>query len=104
MPINETNTTLERFLKIAFIEGISLLVLLFVAMPLKYFADKPAMVKYVGWTHGILFVLYMVFLLLVWIQYKWNFGRVVLAFLASLFPFGTFLFEKRLRNEGTFQS
>lgn len=99
MPTNENKTTLDRFRKIAFMEGLSLLVLLFIAMPLKYFADSPAMVKYVGWAHGILFLLYMMFLLLVWIQYKWNFGKVVIAFLASLLPFGTFLFERRLKRE-----
>src|SRR5687768_12994145 len=98
----EDQTTLDRFRKIALVEGISLLVLLFIAMPLKYFADSPAMVKYVGWAHGILFVLYMLFLLLVWIKYKWSFGKVVIAFLASLIPFGTFLFEKRLRRESAF--
>lgn len=92
-------TTLKRFRQIAMAEGISLLVLLFIAMPFKYLADMPAPVKYVGWAHGILFLLYLVFLLLVWIKYKWSFGKVVIAFIASLLPFGTFLFEKRLRKE-----
>lgn len=104
MPTNDNNTTLDRFRKTAIVEGWSLLILLFIAMPLKYFADSPAMVKYVGWAHGVLFLLYCVFLLMVWIQYKWSFGKVVVAFLSSLFPFGTFLFEKRLRRESGFQA
>ena len=76
-----------------------MLLLLFIAMPLKYWADSPAMVKYTGWAHGVLFVIYMVLLLLVWIKYKWSFGKVLIAFLASLLPFGTFLFERRLKKE-----
>jgi integral membrane protein len=92
-------TLLKNFRWIALLEGVSLLVLLLIAMPLKYLADKPAAVLSVGWAHGILFILYLVFLLLVWIRYKWTFGKVLIAFIASLLPFGTFLFEKRLRKE-----
>jgi integral membrane protein len=92
-------SSLQRFRFIALVEGVSLLLLLFIAMPLKYFADEPAMVKYVGWAHGILFLLYLTFLLDVWIKLRWSFGKVVVAFLASLIPFGTFLFEKRLQKE-----
>jgi integral membrane protein len=76
-----------------------MIVLVFIAMPLKYLANEPAPVKYVGWTHGILFLLYCLSLLEVWVKYKWRFGKVVVAFIASLLPFGTFLFEKRLRKE-----
>jgi integral membrane protein len=92
-------SSLQRFRFIALVEGVSLLVLLFIAMPLKYFADEPAMVKYVGWAHGILFLLYLIFLLDVWIKLRWNFGKVLVAFMASLIPFGTFLFEGRLKKE-----
>jgi integral membrane protein len=91
-------STLNTFRRIAFMEGISLLVLLLIAMPLKYFAGRPEAVLTVGWAHGILFVLYCVFLAMVWVKYKWTFGKVVLAFVASLVPFGTFWLERRLRN------
>src|SRR5687767_11938484 len=97
--LRQSSITLDRFRQVAFLEGLSLLLLLFLAMPLKYLADSPSMVKYVGWAHGFLFLLYMILLLMVWIQYKWPFAKVFIAFLASLLPFGTFLFERRLKRE-----
>lgn len=93
------NNTLGRFRFIAITEGISYLLLLFVAMPLKYFAAQPLPVKYLGWAHGILFVLYCILLLMAWIKYKWTFGKAFLAFIASLLPFGTFILDRQLRKE-----
>lgn len=90
---------LKVFMKIAFLEGISYLVLLLIAMPLKYFANIPDAVKYVGWVHGVLFVLFCIYLLKVWIGFKWSFGKVVIAFIASLLPFGTFVLDAKLKNE-----
>ena len=81
------------------LEGISYLVLLGIAMPLKYAAHKPDAVKYTGWVHGLLFVLFMIALANVWTVKKWAFGKVVIAFIASLLPFGTFVLEKKLRKE-----
>ncbi|RYZ80667.1 MAG: DUF3817 domain-containing protein, partial [Proteobacteria bacterium] len=52
------NSSLSIFRKVAVAEGISYLLLLFVAMPLKYFANLHLYVKYTGWAHGLLFVLY----------------------------------------------
>lgn len=90
---------LRSFIKIAFIEGISYLLLLCIAMPLKYFADIPEGVKYIGWAHGVLFVLFCFYLLKVWIGYKWSFWKTTVAFLSSLIPFGTFILEKQLKKE-----
>lgn len=90
--------TLKQFRLVAIAEGISFLVLLFIAMPLKYIADIPLAVKYTGWIHGLLFVFYVYALLLVWQQYKWNFKMMSLAMLASVLPFGTFYFEKKYLN------
>ncbi len=92
-------TPLRRFRVIGIIEGISYLVLLGIAMPLKYLAGIPEMVKVVGWAHGVLFVLFGLALLHVWVNRRWSFGRAVLAFLASLVPFGTFIFDKSLKRE-----
>ena len=92
-------TTLGRFRAIALIEGISYIVLLFIAMPLKYMAGIDEAVKYTGWAHGLLFVLYAILLLQVWTEYKWKFGKVVVIFLASLVPFAPFWVEKRLKSE-----
>lgn len=87
---------LNRFLKIAKLEGVSFLVLLFIAMPLKYGLNLPIAVTIVGWAHGVLFVLYLYFLLQVWIDEKWRFGKVLLAFTGALIPFGPWIVEKRL--------
>ncbi len=80
-------------------EGISFLVLLCIAMPLKYFFNQPMAVTVVGWMHGILFV---VFLSLAWEvksdrnkKMKW----FAIAFAAALLPAGTFFFDKKLKQE-----
>lgn len=90
---------LKIFMKIAFLEGISYLLLLLIAMPLKYMANIPEGVKYIGWAHGVLFVLFCIYLLKVWIGFKWSFGKAFLAFVASLLPFGTFVLDARLKKE-----
>jgi integral membrane protein len=90
---------LNIFRKIAILEGISYLLLLFVAMPLKYAFDMPLAVKYTGWVHGLLFVLYAVCLVLAWQETKWKFGKAVLIFLASLLPFAPFIVDKKLKSE-----
>lgn len=92
-------STLHLFRKTAFVEGISYLLLLFIAMPLKYFFDQPAMVKYVGWAHGVLFIAYMALLLTCWIKYQWKFTRVLFFFVASLLPFVPFIVDKQLKKE-----
>ncbi|KRT15972.1 hypothetical protein ASU31_10720 [Pedobacter ginsenosidimutans] len=93
------NSSLSIFRKVAVAEGISYLLLLFVAMPLKYFADLPLYVKYIGWAHGLLFVLYAATLVLAWQEQKWKFGKAVLIFLASLLPFMPFVVDRRLKDE-----
>ena len=94
-----STTTMGRFRLIAVIEGISYLLLLGIAMPLKYFAGIPAAVKYMGWAHGVLFVIFCVYLVKVWVQYKWTFWKTTWAFIASLLPFGTFILDKQLVKE-----
>ncbi|MFC3559537.1 DUF3817 domain-containing protein [Pedobacter jamesrossensis] len=92
-------SSLSIFRKVAVLEGISYLLLLFVAMPLKYFADMPLAVKYTGWAHGLLFVLYAALLVLAWQEQKWKFGKAVLIFLASLLPFMPFVVDRKLKDE-----
>ncbi|WP_266366849.1 DUF3817 domain-containing protein [Tellurirhabdus rosea] len=93
--------SLSRFRLVAVLEGISFLILLFIAMPLKYAAGMPEAVKVVGWAHGALFVAYLFTLIDVWHDRSWSFGRVVLAFVLSLIPFGAFYLDKKLRAEQT---
>ena len=92
-------TPIGRLRVIAFIEGISFLLLLGVAMPLKYFAGMPAAVKTAGWIHGVLFVLYLFSVAEVTIRRRLSFALASGALLASLVPFGTFALDARLRRE-----
>ena len=91
--------TLSIFRKVAVAEGLSYIALIFVAMPLKYFADMPLAVKYTGWAHGIFFMLYVVMVIMCFIEYKWKIGKTILIFLASLLPFAPFYVDKRLKEE-----
>ena len=90
---------MDIFRHIGVMEGVSYLILLLIAMPLKYLAGIPWAVKYMGWAHGVLFVSFGFFLIRVWIKYKWSFGKTTMAFVASLLPFGTFVLDKRLKKE-----
>lgn len=92
-------TPLGRFRVVGIIEGISYLVLLGIAMPLKYFLDFPEAVKIAGSLHGLFFVLYILALAHVTIKNRWSMMRVAGAFLASLLPFGNFVLDARLRRE-----
>jgi len=68
-------------------------------MPLKYFAGLAESVKYVGWIHGLLFVLYIFALMKVKMNLNWGLKKTIIAFLASLLPFGTFILDKSLQKE-----
>lgn len=91
--------TLNTFRITALAEGISYVVLLFIAMPLKYFADIPEAVKYIGWVHGLLFMAYVYLLVISWSKYRWSFSRVIVFFVAALVPFGAFWVERKLKRE-----
>lgn len=65
-------------------------------MPLKYMAGMPGPVKYVGWIHGLLFILYVILLIPVMLKYKWPLGKTFIAFVAALLPFGTFVLNTRV--------
>ncbi len=99
MSLQFTNTALGRLRMMGIAEGISYLVLLFIAMPIKYMAGNPEVVLYVGWVHGLLFMLYLLALITVKINREWKLTKTAIAFLASLIPFGTFILDKSLRKE-----
>lgn len=93
-------TTIGRLRAIGVLEGSSFLLLLFVAMPLKYLAGMPGMVSVVGMAHGVLFILYCIAVLQAAFDREWPFSRIALAFVAAVLPFGPFVFDKRiLRDE-----
>ena len=78
------------------IEGVSYLLLLGVAMPLKYFADMPMAVSIVGMAHGVLFILLALVTAVAWIGKDLSFSDSLRVMIASLLPFGPFLIDKRL--------
>jgi len=101
--MSSIDKSLKRFLKIAFWEGLSLLILYFIAMPIKYGLGNPIPVKIFGMAHGILFILYVLFLIQVVMAHEWPFKKWALAMIVSIVPCGTFWFEKRLDREAAEQ-
>ena len=91
--------TLSLLRKAGIAEGISFLVLLGIAMPLKYFFQQPMAVKIVGWAHGVLFVAFIGLAMVVKAERNKSFKWLVIAGLAALVPLGTFWFDKTLKKE-----
>ncbi|PRY87181.1 DUF3817 domain-containing protein [Mongoliibacter ruber] len=90
---------LKRFKVISIIEGISFLLLLFIAMPLKYMLDMPLAVTYVGWAHGVLFVIYIYMVFPTARKVGWDFTKTLFALIASVLPFGPFIFDRYLTKK-----
>jgi integral membrane protein len=91
--------TFHWFRIAAIAEGISFLVLLCIAMPLKYFAGLPIAVTICGGIHGLLFIAFIILAWEVKGEYKKSFGWLGKAFLASILPFGTFVMDKEWKKE-----
>ncbi|TBW29127.1 DUF3817 domain-containing protein [Gramella sp. KN1008] len=80
---------------VSLLEGLSFLLLLLIAMPLKYFFDMPQMVSHVGMAHGILFIGYIAMALTLVKPMEWNLKQTALIMGCSLIPFGPFYVEKK---------
>ena len=80
---------------IAFLEGVSYIFLLFIAVPIKYLLNEALYVKILGMPHGILFILYVLLSIIAKIKYNWNFRKFLFISIASLVPFGTFYIDKK---------
>lgn len=90
-------TPIGRLRIIGFLEGISLIVLIFIAVPLKYWAHQPYLVKLIGPVHGLLFTLFVFTTLSVGITYRWKFLETSWkVLLACIIPFGTFYIDKHI--------
>ncbi|HEX6036768.1 DUF3817 domain-containing protein [Longimicrobium sp.] len=89
---------LARLRLIGIVEGISFLLLLGAAMPLKYLAGQPQMVSVVGAAHGALWLLYVAAVFPAAAANRWPLGRVAAALAASVLPFGPFVFDAHLRR------
>ncbi|CAM3259881.1 DUF3817 domain-containing protein [Filibacter tadaridae] len=88
---------LGRFRFMGILEGSSLLILLFIAMPLKYWFDMSNAVTIVGTLHGYIFLAYIVAILYAMIAVKWPFRFTIGAVLSAFIPFGNFILDSRLK-------
>lgn len=86
---------IQAFRILGWLEGASFLLLLFVAMPVKYMMGNPALVKSMGPIHGFLFVAYVLFANFLAGELNWNMKTRLLSFIAAVLPAGTFWFEKK---------
>ena len=75
---------------ISYLEGISYILLLFIAVPIKYYANDPSLVKLLGMPHGLLFILYILLSVINSKKYNWNFTKTLVVIISSIIPFGTF--------------
>jgi integral membrane protein len=92
-------STLSLLRKVGIAEGVSFLILLLIAMPLKYFMGMPMAVKITGSAHGALFVLYVGLAYYAKEVYQWPFKKFLMAFMAAWLPLGTFFFDSRLKKD-----
>ena len=90
---------MDKLLRIVgFLEGISFLLLLFVAMPMKYMFDNASMIPTMGMAHGVLFLLFLVVLFVACHVKKWTLTIFLMGVAASVLPFGPFFFDANLKN------
>lgn len=85
-----------HFKIVAILEGVSFLVLLGIAMPLKYIFGLPAATQVVGMAHGILFIAYVLMVFIIRKQLNWNLKITALALIASVLPLGPFVVDRKL--------
>ena len=85
----------STFRKIALLEGLSYVILLFIGVPLKYLLNNDWVVKLLGMPHGILFIAYIIFSLILYKKMKWSNLDLIIILSASLIPFGTFYIDRK---------
>ena len=96
---NLLTTKVGRLRLIGFLEGVSLLVLLGIAVPLKYAYANPSLVKAIGPVHGLLFLLFVLNTLQVGVEQRWKFATTWKVLLACVVPFGTFYIDRRILSQ-----
>jgi integral membrane protein len=90
---------LTRYRVMAYVVGVWLILLVLVAMPLKYLADSPRMVEIVGPVHGFLYLAYLATALDLAFRARWSAVRTVLVMLAGTVPFLSFVAERKVTRE-----
>jgi integral membrane protein len=91
-------TTIGQFRFIGFIEGLSLLILVFIAMPLKYVAGFPEAVRVVGSMHGFCFILYLLAIAYTTIKIRWSLKWIVSSVIVAFIPFGNIILDRYIKN------
>jgi integral membrane protein len=91
-------TPIGRFRMMGFIEGLSLLILLFIAMPLKYFAGLPEVVTVVGALHGAFFITYLFVIAYTTIKIRWSLIWAFSAVIVAFIPFGNIILDSKLKQ------
>src|SRR5690606_22379750 len=90
------NTKIGRLRMFAFLEGLTLILLVFIAVPLKYLLDLPLLVEMIGPIHGALFILFVVTVVWIALEREWKFPRTAcIIFLSSFVQFGTFYIDRK---------
>jgi integral membrane protein len=89
-------TQIGQLRLLAFVEGVSFLILLFITMPLKYIFQMHTPNQIFGMVHGVLFVLYVIWVIKSKIELEWSMQKTAWALLASVVPFGTFYADAKL--------
>ena len=97
MPDMKSRVGRVRFL--GFLEGTSFLLLMFVAMPMKYFGGMEWATRWPGWIHGVLFIGYALAVWHAWLGKRLTFGKASAAFVGSLLPFGPFVIDRKLAED-----
>ena len=80
---------------ISYLEGISYILLLFIAVPLKYYGNDPTLVKLLGMPHGLLFVAFVILSLVNSKKYNWDSKKTLAVLISSVIPFGTFYIDRK---------
>jgi integral membrane protein len=94
--VNLLTSNIGRLRLIGFLEGISFIILMGVAMPLKYIWKIPEATIAIGYAHGFLFVAYCILVIPAKLEFNWNLKTTFLVLIASLLPFGTFVADYKL--------
>ena len=79
---------------VSFLEGLSFIILIGIAMPLKYWLDKPFLVPYAGMFHGVMFLVFILVLIMACHAHRWSIGVLLIGLVASVVPFMPFWFER----------
>lgn len=104
MSLNLRSSAIDRLRLFSILDGISYLILLGIAMPLKYLADEPLAVRIVGMAHGVLFLGLCACLLDALVRKRLSFLWCVIVFLCALFPFAPFFLDRKLKAVGAPQA